>query len=68
MYKVQGGAVGSKSEVGPTVDRKRINDVVDKQLERCSPSTSRAVKAKDRSSEQSLKTPSDPKTSNPLHG
>ncbi|KAI9087030.1 hypothetical protein K1719_030991 [Acacia pycnantha] len=78
MYRVQGGVVGSKSEVG-SVDRKRINDVLDKQLERSSPSTSRAIRAKDRSSEQLLfpsKLPSDPrdsraasisKNSNPSH-
>ncbi|KAL5551298.1 hypothetical protein UlMin_001474 [Ulmus minor] len=43
------GIGGSKSELG-TVDRKRINDALDKQLERSSPSTSRAVasKAKDK--------------------
>ncbi|XP_028772871.1 casein kinase II subunit beta-2-like isoform X2 [Neltuma alba] len=65
MYRVQGAVVGSKSEVG-AVDRKRINDVLDKQLERSSPSTSRAIKAKDRSSDQSLfpsKPPSDPRDS-----
>ncbi|KAK4260308.1 hypothetical protein QN277_003445 [Acacia crassicarpa] len=78
MYRVEGGVVGSKSEVG-SVDRKRINDVLDKQLERSSPSTSRAIRAKDRSSEQLLfpsKPPSDPrdsraasisKNSNPSH-
>lgn len=79
MYRVPGGVVGSKSEVG-SVDRKRINDVLDKQLDRSSPSTSRAIRAKDRSSEQLLfpsKPPSDPrdsraasisKNSNPSHG
>ncbi|KAL5551279.1 hypothetical protein UlMin_001455 [Ulmus minor] len=36
------GIGGSKSELG-AVDRKRINDALDKQLERSSPSTSRAV-------------------------
>ncbi|XP_061343978.1 casein kinase II subunit beta-1-like isoform X2 [Gastrolobium bilobum] len=46
MYR---GGVGSKSEVA-SVDRKRINDVLDKQLERSSPSTSRAINGKDRSS------------------
>ncbi|XP_061358924.1 casein kinase II subunit beta-1-like isoform X2 [Gastrolobium bilobum] len=43
MYKDRGVSV-SKSE-----DRKRINDVLDKQLERSSPSTSRVINAKDRS-------------------
>lgn len=38
----------SKSEVS-SVDRKRINDVLDKQLERSSPSTARAINGKDRS-------------------
>ncbi|KAF7810039.1 casein kinase II subunit beta-1-like [Senna tora] len=52
MYRDRGG-VGSKSEVGP-VDRKRINDVLDKQLERSSPSTSRVIKAKDRSAQSIL--------------
>lgn len=43
MYRER-GAGGSKSEVvvGP-VDRKRINDALDKQLERSSPSTSRTT-------------------------
>ncbi|XP_057449744.1 casein kinase II subunit beta-1-like isoform X2 [Lotus japonicus] len=50
MYRDRGGAVGSKSEVAPPVDRKRINDVLDKQLERSSPSTSRPINAKDRAS------------------
>ncbi|XP_028762528.1 casein kinase II subunit beta-1-like [Neltuma alba] len=52
MYRARSG-VGSKSEVG-SVDRKRINDVLDKQLERSSPSTSRAVKAKDSAAAQSI--------------
>ncbi|KAI9087066.1 hypothetical protein K1719_031027 [Acacia pycnantha] len=47
MYRDR-GAVGSKSEVS-SVDRKRINDVLDKQLERSSPSTSRTINGKDRS-------------------
>ncbi|KAJ0105201.1 casein kinase II subunit beta-1-like isoform X2 [Pistacia vera] len=41
MYKERVG--GSKSEVVGSVDRKRINDALDKQLERSSPSTSRAT-------------------------
>ncbi|TKY70757.1 Casein kinase II subunit beta [Spatholobus suberectus] len=54
MYRERGGA-GSKSEV-TSVDRKRINDVLDKQLERSSPSTSRAaaINGKDRSSSSLL--------------
>ncbi|CAJ1928779.1 unnamed protein product [Sphenostylis stenocarpa] len=54
MYRERGG-VGSKSEV-TSADRKRINDVLDKQLERSSPSTSRAatINGKDRSSSSSL--------------
>ncbi|KAG4973070.1 hypothetical protein AAZX31_11G038200 [Glycine max] len=55
MYRERGG-VGSKSEV-TSVDRKRINDVLDKQLERSSPSTSRAagaINGKDRSSSSLL--------------
>ena len=46
MYRERGVA-GSKAEVG-SVDRKRINDALDKQLERSSPSTSRAVAINDR--------------------
>ncbi|XP_058778158.1 casein kinase II subunit beta-1-like isoform X2 [Vicia villosa] len=52
MYR---GGVGSKAEVA-SVDRKRINDVLDKQLERSSPSTSRTINGKDRSSSSSLLT------------
>ncbi|MCI14006.1 casein kinase II subunit beta-like protein, partial [Trifolium medium] len=40
MYK-KTGVSASKSE-----DRKRINDVLDKQLERSSPSTSRPINGK----------------------
>uniref|UniRef100_A0A5B6Z888 Casein kinase II subunit beta n=1 Tax=Davidia involucrata TaxID=16924 RepID=A0A5B6Z888_DAVIN len=56
MYRDRGGA-GSKSEMGH-VDRKRINDALDKHLERSSPSTSRGVngKDKDRLSAQSILT------------
>lgn len=58
MYREQGG-VGSKAEVA-SVDRKRINDVLDKQLERSSPSTSRTINGgKDRSSSSSLLTVKD---------
>ncbi|KAF5195795.1 Casein kinase ii subunit beta [Thalictrum thalictroides] len=47
MYKERGG-VGSKSEVGPPLDRKRINDALDKHLEKSSPSTSRGLNGKDK--------------------
>ncbi|KAL2348218.1 hypothetical protein Fmac_002218 [Flemingia macrophylla] len=51
MYRERGGGVGSNLEI-ISADRKRINDVLDKQLERSSPSTSRtaAINGKDRSS------------------
>ncbi|XP_059643417.1 casein kinase II subunit beta-2-like [Cornus florida] len=45
MYRDR-GSVGSKSEMGH-VDRKRINDALDKHLERSSPSTSRRLNGKD---------------------
>ncbi|XP_065878201.1 casein kinase II subunit beta-1-like isoform X2 [Euphorbia lathyris] len=48
MYRDR-GLGGSKMEVGP--DRKRINDALDKHLERSSPSTSRAINGKDFSSQ-----------------
>ncbi|KAI8529870.1 hypothetical protein RHMOL_Rhmol11G0008000 [Rhododendron molle] len=53
MYRDRGGG-GSRPEMGQ-VDRKRINDALDKHLERSSPSTSRALngKEKDRFSAQS---------------
>ncbi|PSS11594.1 Casein kinase II subunit beta-4 isoform 2 [Actinidia chinensis var. chinensis] len=56
MYRERGGG-GSRSEIGQ-VDRKRINDALDKHLERSSPSTSRALngKDKDRLSAQSILT------------
>ncbi|CAI8589092.1 unnamed protein product [Vicia faba] len=57
MYRERGG-VGSKAEVA-SVDRKRINDVLDKQLERSSPSTSRTINGKDRSPSSSLLTAKD---------
>ncbi|KAJ7952605.1 Casein kinase II subunit beta [Quillaja saponaria] len=47
MYRDR-GVVGSRSEVN-SVDRRRINDALDKQLERSSPSTSRTINGKDRS-------------------
>nr|KJB21026.1 hypothetical protein B456_003G178900 [Gossypium raimondii] len=48
MYRGERAAGGSKGEVG-SVDRKRINEALDKQLERSSPSTSRAINGKDKS-------------------
>ncbi|GKU95658.1 hypothetical protein SLEP1_g8989 [Rubroshorea leprosula] len=47
------GLGGSKMEVG-SVDRKRINEALDKQLERSSPSTSRAINGKDNKSAHSI--------------
>ncbi|XP_055810892.1 putative casein kinase II subunit beta-4 [Solanum dulcamara] len=48
MYRDRGGGGGSsKSEmVGGPLDRKRINDALDKHLEKLSPSTSRPLKDK----------------------
>ncbi|KAL4339359.1 hypothetical protein GQ457_08G025790 [Hibiscus cannabinus] len=44
------GIGGSKGEaVAVAVDRKRINEALDKQLERSSPSTSRVINGKDKS-------------------
>ncbi|CAK9143883.1 unnamed protein product [Ilex paraguariensis] len=43
MYRERGG--GSKSEMGQ-VDRKRINEALDKHLERSSPSTSKGMNGK----------------------
>lgn len=66
MYRER-GVGGSKSEVGP-VDRKRINEALDKQLERSSPSTSRSVGINGRDSKQAQavlmgKTPPDQRDS-----
>ncbi|KAH0768094.1 hypothetical protein KY285_003965 [Solanum tuberosum] len=47
MYRDRGGGGSSRSEiVGGTLDRKRINDALDKHLEKSAPSTSRALKDK----------------------
>ncbi|KAK9267013.1 hypothetical protein L1049_027312 [Liquidambar formosana] len=46
MYRDR-GVVGSKSEIG-AVDRRRINDALDKHLERSSPSTSKGLNGKDK--------------------
>ncbi|KAJ0961806.1 hypothetical protein J5N97_029634 [Dioscorea zingiberensis] len=56
MYRERGGS-GSKLEIG-SIDRKRINEALDKQLERASSSTSRGLdgKEKDRVSGTSFST------------
>ncbi|XP_039141778.1 casein kinase II subunit beta-1-like [Dioscorea cayenensis subsp. rotundata] len=46
MYRERGGS-GSKLEIG-TIDRKRINDALDKHLERASSSTSRGLDGKEK--------------------
>ncbi|XP_077235129.1 casein kinase II subunit beta-1-like isoform X2 [Tasmannia lanceolata] len=46
MYRDRGGG-GSKPEIGP-IDRKRINDALDKHLEKSSPSTSKGLNGKDK--------------------
>ncbi|XP_022736604.1 casein kinase II subunit beta-2-like isoform X2 [Durio zibethinus] len=53
MYRGERAAAGSKGVVG-SVDRKRINEALDKQLERSSPSTSRATNGKDKSAHSLL--------------
>ncbi|KAK2650872.1 hypothetical protein Ddye_018361 [Dipteronia dyeriana] len=53
MYRDRGGS--SKSElVGGPLDRKRINDALDKHLEKSSPSTSRALNSKDKETRLSV--------------
>ncbi|XP_077244880.1 casein kinase II subunit beta-1-like isoform X2 [Tasmannia lanceolata] len=46
MYRDRGGG-GTKPEIGP-LDRKRINDALDKHLEKSSPSTSKGLNGKDK--------------------
>ncbi|CAL9091052.1 unnamed protein product [Musa textilis] len=46
MYRDRGGC-GSKVEIG-AADRKRINDALDRHLDRSSPSTSRGLNGKDK--------------------
>ncbi|XP_057499886.1 putative casein kinase II subunit beta-4 [Actinidia eriantha] len=50
MYRDRGGGGGSsKAEIGGgPLDRKRINDALDKHLEKSSPSTSRNIKDRER--------------------
>ncbi|XP_057979699.1 putative casein kinase II subunit beta-4 [Malania oleifera] len=58
MYRDRGGGP-AKSEIvggGPSLDRKRINDALDKHLEKSSPSTSRGLKDKERLSVPSTST------------
>lgn len=48
MYRERGvAAAGSKAEMA-SIDRKRINDALDKHLERSSPSTSKGLNGKDK--------------------
>ncbi|KAL6008529.1 putative casein kinase II subunit beta-4 [Asimina triloba] len=46
MYRDRGGGA-SKPEIG-SLDRKRINDALDKHLEKSSPSTSKGLNSKDK--------------------
>ncbi|OIT07834.1 PREDICTED: putative casein kinase II subunit beta-4 [Nicotiana attenuata] len=46
MYRDRGGGSSKSEIVGGPLDRKRINDALDKHLEKSSPSTSRAFKDK----------------------
>ena len=46
MYRERAGS-GSKAEIG-AVDRKRINDVLDKHLEKSPPSASRGLNSKEK--------------------
>ncbi|KAJ9188563.1 hypothetical protein P3X46_003910 [Hevea brasiliensis] len=46
MYKDRGGVAGGSSR--SEIERKRINDALDKHLEKTSPSTSRALSSKDK--------------------
>ncbi|GAV71497.1 CK_II_beta domain-containing protein [Cephalotus follicularis] len=43
MYRDRGGGASKSEIVGGPLDRKRINDALDKQLEKSSPSTSRGL-------------------------
>ena len=47
MHRERGVAAGSKAEMA-SIDRKRINDALDKHLERSSPSTSKGLNGKDK--------------------
>ncbi|KAJ4803138.1 Casein kinase II subunit beta [Rhynchospora pubera] len=48
MYNKDRGYVVSKGEVASSLDRKRINEALDKHLEKSSPSTSRGFNGKDK--------------------
>lgn len=48
MYRERGGGSSKSEIVGGPLDRKRINDALDKHLEKSSPSTSRALSSKDK--------------------
>jgi hypothetical protein len=48
MYNKDRGYVVSKGEVTGILDRKRINEALDKHLEKSSPSTSRGFNGKDK--------------------
>ncbi|XP_078155899.1 putative casein kinase II subunit beta-4 [Carex rostrata] len=48
MYNKDRGYVVSKGEVAGSLDRKRINEALDKHLEKSSPSTSRGFNGKDK--------------------
>ena len=47
-HKDRGGGSSKSELVGGTLDRKRINDALDKHLEKSSPSTSRGLSSKDK--------------------
>ncbi|KAK1306839.1 putative casein kinase II subunit beta-4 [Acorus calamus] len=64
MYRERGG---SKSEMGP-IDRKRINDALDKHLEKLSPSTSKGgLNVKERDNNNNNNRLSVPSTSSKKH-
>ncbi|XP_059651666.1 putative casein kinase II subunit beta-4 [Cornus florida] len=48
MYRDRGGGSSKSELVGGPLDRKRINDALDKHLEKSSPSTSRGLNGKDK--------------------
>ncbi|XP_048323452.2 agamous-like MADS-box protein AGL28 [Ziziphus jujuba] len=48
MYRDRGGGSSKLEMVGGPLDLKRINDALDKHLEKSSPSTSRALSSKDK--------------------
>ncbi|XP_059599284.1 putative casein kinase II subunit beta-4 isoform X1 [Vitis vinifera] len=48
MYRERGGGSSKSEIVGGPLDRKRINDALDKHLEKSSPSTSKGLSSKDK--------------------